>query len=64
MNRTYEVKDGRLLVNGEPVPLRRGQVSVALLRAGWKGVDGPLPPEIVRKIVEFDRRSALLALVA
>ena len=61
-NDLYEVlKDGRLSVNGRVLPLGRGFVTVALLRAGWKGVGGTLPPELVRKALDLDPRVRMLA---
>ncbi len=58
----YEVKEGRLAVNGRVVPLGRGLVLVALLRAGWKGIEGILPLELARKAVSLDPRLGFLAL--
>ena len=59
---SYEVKDGRLLVNGEAIPLRKGIVYVALARAGWNGHEGPLPVRLVADMLRMDRRVSLLAL--
>jgi hypothetical protein len=58
----YEVKAGRLLVNGEGVPLRAGVVDAALARAGRKGYEGPVSGELARKALHLDRRVSLLAL--
>jgi hypothetical protein len=58
----YEVKEGRLAVNGRVLPLGRGAIFVALLRAGWKGVEGILPLELARKALSLDPRLAFLAL--
>jgi hypothetical protein len=62
MNANYEVKGGKLLVNGEAIPLRMGVIYVALARAGWKGFEGPLSRELVDKVLALDRRISLLAL--
>jgi hypothetical protein len=58
----YEVQDGKLLVNGEAVPLRKGIVYAALARAGWNGHEGPLPLDLVAEMLRLDRRVTLLAL--
>lgn len=39
---TTEVKQGLLIVNGRELPLRKGLVLRALLKAGWHGTDGIL----------------------
>jgi len=59
---TYEVKDGRLFVDGEPVPLRKGVVYAALARAGWNGHEGRLPLKLVADMLRLDRRVSLMAL--
>jgi hypothetical protein len=61
-NARYEVKGGRLLVNGEGVPLRMGVVDAALARAGRKGYEGPLSGDLALKVLHLDRRVSLLAL--
>jgi hypothetical protein len=58
----YEVKEGRLFVNSEAVPLRKGVVYVALARAGWNGREGPVTRELFDKILEADRRISIFAL--
>ena len=58
----YELKDGTLLVNSEPVPLRKGIVYRALARAGWNGLDGTLPSNLVESMLRLDRRVSLRAL--
>jgi hypothetical protein len=63
-NASYEVKGGKLLVNSEPIPLRKGIVYVALARAGWDGHEGPLTPGLVESVLRLDRRVSLLALAA
>jgi len=62
MNAKYEVKNGKLLVNDEAIPLRTGIVYVALARAGWKGYEGPLDRDMVDRVLQLDRRISLLAL--
>ena len=58
----YEVLDGKLLVDGEIVPLRKGIVYAALARAGWNGHEGPLPLKLVADMLRLDRRVSLMAL--
>jgi len=59
---TYEVRDGKLLVDGDAVPLRKGIVYAALARAGWNGHEGPLPLKLVADMLRLDRRVSLMAL--
>ena len=58
----YEVKNGRLLVNSEAVPLRKGIVYAALARAGWDGHDGLVSRELFEKVLDADRRISIFAL--
>jgi len=58
----YEVKEGRLFVNSEAVPLRKGIVYLALARAGWNGVEGPVSRELFEKVLDADRRISIYAL--
>ena len=58
----YEVKDGILYVEGDPIPLRKGIVYAALARAGWNGHEGVLPLKLVADMLRMDRRVSLLAL--
>jgi len=58
----YEVMDGKLLVDGEIVPLRKGIVYAALARAGWNGHEGLLPLKLVADMLRLDRRVSLMAL--
>lgn len=60
----YEVKDGVLYVNGDSIPLRKGIVYAALVRAGWNGHEGELPLSLVADMLRMDRRVSLLALAA
>jgi hypothetical protein len=60
----YEVKDGKLFVNDEAIPLRKGIVYAALARAGWTGHEGPLPMKLVADMLRLDRRVSLMALAA
>ena len=61
---TYELRDGRLLVNGEAVPIRKGILYFALARAGWTGNEGPLSRETFEKVLDADRRISMYALRA
>ncbi|HEV3027781.1 MAG TPA: hypothetical protein VG457_09425 [Planctomycetota bacterium] len=47
-----EVADGTLRRNGLPLLLPKGLVFRALLRSGWKGVDGALPEGVAHRLVE------------
>jgi hypothetical protein len=58
----YEVLNGKLVVNGEAIPLRKGIVYAALARAGWNGHEGPLPLKLVADMLRLDRRVSLMAL--
>lgn len=58
----YEVKEGKLLINGEILPLRKGIVYVALARAGWNGDEGPVSREFFEKVLDADRRLSIYAL--
>jgi hypothetical protein len=60
----YEVRDGKLFVNEEAIPLRKGIVYAALARAGWTGHEGPLPLKLVAEMLRLDRRVSLMALAA
>jgi hypothetical protein len=57
----YEVLNGKLVVNGEAIPLRKGIVYAALARAGWNGHEGPLPLKLVADMLRLDRRVSLMA---
>jgi len=61
-NARYEVRDGKLLVNSEPIPLRKGIVYVALARAGWNGHEGLLTTDVVESMLRLDQRVSLMAL--
>ena len=60
----YEVKNGKLFVNEEAVPLRKGIVYAALARAGWNGHEGPLPLKLVADMLRLDRRVSMMAFAA
>ena len=62
MDARYEVKEGKLLVNDEAVPLRKGIVYAALVRAGWTGHDGPVSRDLFQKVLDADRRISIYAL--
>ena len=55
----YEVKEGRLYIDELPLPLGRGLVILALLKAGWNGVDGVLPLEVIARLPIVDPRVSL-----
>jgi len=57
----YEVIEGRLFVNGSLLPLSRGLITVVLLRAGWRGVQGFLPLELGRRALAQDPRVGFLS---
>jgi len=59
---SYEVKGGKLFVNREAVPLRKGIVYAALARAGWNGYEGPVSRELFAKVLDADRRISIYAL--
>jgi hypothetical protein len=61
-NASYEVRDGKLLVNREPVPLRKGIIYTVLARAGWDGHEGPLAPAMVESMLRLDQRISVMAL--
>ena len=48
----FEVANGTLRRNGLPIGLPKGLVFRALLRAGWRGMDGTLPEEVASHLVE------------
>ena len=52
----YEVVRGGLCRDGVPVPIPKGLLYVMLARAGWKGADGPLSLEFVRRLRRLDPR--------
>jgi hypothetical protein len=61
-NEVYEVlPDGRLSVNGRVLPLGRGFITVALLKAGWRGAEGVLPLDLARKAIAMDPRLRILS---
>jgi hypothetical protein len=62
--KTYEVQDGRLIVDGRSLPLNKGLVLVALLKAGWRGFDGPLSADLGLRTLEADPRIGALVLRA
>ncbi len=48
----FEVANGTVRRNGLPLLLPKGLVFRALLRSGWRGVDGALPEEVAHRLVE------------
>jgi len=64
MNRdaaTYEVREGRLLADGRPLPLNKGLILLALYRAGWKGAEGLLSGDLTRRLLAADPRIAIFS---
>lgn len=47
----FDMANGTLRRNGLPLPLPKGLVLRALLRAGWRGTDGTLPEEVACHLV-------------
>jgi len=47
----FERASGTLRRNGLPLPLPKGLVFRALLRAGWMGADGTLPHQLTIHLV-------------
>lgn len=60
MKTTYELKDGRLLVDGAALPLNKGLILLALTKAGWKGVEGLLSAELAARALLADPRIGAL----
>ncbi len=58
----YEVRSGKLLVNGEMVPLRKGILHAALAHSGGIGYEGPVSREFFEKLLKTDRRMSINAL--
>ena len=48
----FEVANGTLRRNDLPLLLPKGLVFRALLRSGWRGVDGALSEEVAHRLVE------------
>jgi hypothetical protein len=53
---------GRLEIDGRPSPIPKGHLFVLLARAGWKGQDGPIPPEMILRLRAIDPRFRFLYL--
>jgi len=58
----YEILNGTLQRDGHPVPVPKGLLYLALARAGWRGDDGPLTIDFVRRLRGLDPRLAHLFL--
>ena len=58
----FEILRGGLYRNGCPLDVPKGLLYLALARAGWKGEDGPLSLELVRRLRLLDRRLSVLYL--
>jgi hypothetical protein len=55
----YEVRDGRLLMDGAAVPLAKGLILLALAKAGWNGAEGRLDAALARRLFAADPRIAV-----
>jgi len=62
MNPTYEIRRGRLLVNGEPTVSSRDILRVALRSAGMEDIEGPIPSVVAKRILRMERSRALASL--
>jgi hypothetical protein len=60
MKTTYEVRDGHLIVDGALLPLNKGLILLALSKAGWKGAEGVLSPELASRTLQADPRIGAL----
>ena len=58
----YEIVNGGLRRDGHPILVPKGLLYLALARAGWKGEDGPLSADFVRRLRGLDPRLAHLYL--
>jgi len=58
----YEIQQGILLHEGRPLFVPKGLLYVALARAGWRGVDGPLTLDLIRRLRLADPRLKILYL--
>jgi hypothetical protein len=59
----YEIIRGGLHQGGRAVPIPKGHLYLALARAGWRGEDGPLSVDMVRRLRLLDRRLSVLYLL-
>lgn len=57
---TVELKEGRLIIDGTLIPLSKGSIFLALLKAGWRGAEGLLSAELVDRILVIDPRIGAL----
>jgi len=58
----YEMIRGGLYRYGRVVQIPKGHLYLALARAGWRGEDGPLSVELIRRLRLLDRRLSVLYL--
>jgi hypothetical protein len=58
----YEVRGGKLHVDGEAVPLRKGLLYAALARDGRNGYAGPVSRAFFDDLLRADRRMSIRAL--
>ena len=60
MDSGYAIVRGALRRDGDPVPVPKGMLYLAMARAGWRGDDGPLTVEFVQRLRLLDPRLAHL----
>ena len=58
----YEILRGGLHRDGQALDVPKGLLYLALARAGWKGEDGPLSLDMIRRLRLLDRRLSALYL--
>jgi hypothetical protein len=56
----YEIREGRLLIDGRPLPLGKGLILLALAKAGWNGAEGPLDAGLAQRALSADPRLGML----
>jgi hypothetical protein len=58
----YEIIRGGLRQDGRIIDIPKGLLYLALARAGWRGEDGPLSLDMIRRLRLLDRRLSALYL--
>lgn len=58
----FEIIDGGLQIDGRPSDIPKGLLFVLLARAGWRGEEGPIPPEMILRLRALDPRFRFLYL--